>query len=103
VANADDDLDKMTNLGEYLANTNPNDSNSVFEVIGVVPSGSGSSITLGDTSPLRQYQVESSSDPVNPASWSPIGAEVMGNSGTTVINDSNTATNLDYRGKASLP
>lgn len=103
VANADDDLDKMTNLGEFLANTNPNDSNSVFEVIGVVPSGSGSSITLGDTSPLRQYQVESSSDPVNPASWSPIGAEVMGNSGTTVINDSNTATNLDYRGKASLP
>jgi len=103
VAGADSDLDLLDNLGEYLANTDPNDPNSVFQVIEVNPSGSGSGVTLGDTSALRQYVVESSSEPVNPASWTAIGADVMGNNGTTVINDSNTDTNLNYRGKASLP
>jgi hypothetical protein len=62
-ATGDYDHDGMTDLEEYLADTNPMDPNDNLEITGIALSSDHSQTTLSwKSKPTRQYQVETRSD-----------------------------------------
>ncbi len=61
---ADPDHDGMTNLQEYRAGTNPTDAQSLFEIVNVLPSSSGSVIQWSSVQG-KFYTIQRSTDLVS--------------------------------------
>ena len=103
----DPDGDGASNYQEYVAGTNPNEKNSVFEVIDVQHSGTSNCVTwVGYTNSgnFTTFSVYRSTDMLSgPAGWMLIASNIQRNaSGTNVWYDvAPPGTNAFYR--PSLP
>ena len=97
VAGADTDGDGLSNLQEFLLNTNPTDKASPFHVIAITREGDDVRITWADAGG-RTNVVEAATDPGG--SYTNISANVIvsGSSvGTTNYLDTGAATNTSFR------
>ena len=71
---ADPDGDGYSNLQEHLADTNPNDADSLLSITSFIATSMGTSDTITWTSrPTRQYHVQRTSSLSQPTSWTDIG------------------------------
>jgi hypothetical protein len=57
-ANADPDHDGVSNLNEYLANTNPNASNSVFRILAIIQNPLGHTVITWASVGAVRYRVQ---------------------------------------------
>jgi hypothetical protein len=104
--NADPDGDGMSNLQEYLAGTNPNDSNSDLEITGFSAKPGGTQTTVTWESVLmRNYYIQKRLTLQNSAPWVDSGLGLISpDSSTTTraIIDTNAPTRF-YRVQALRP
>lgn len=87
-SDADSDGDGMTNWQEYIAETNPNDTNSVFKIRQQTVAQGSNTIewvvfTNSTTPPLPPYGIERSTNLIDPTSW---GLVVSVGRSTTLTN-----------------
>ena len=91
-ANADPDGDKVNNLGEFLAGTDPLDSRSVLRIFDFGKTGATWNVTftstLGDS-----YHTDRATNLVS-AAWSNVSGVVWGHTESTVFGDTNAAAQL---------
>ncbi len=104
VAGDDDDHDGLTNIQEYLANTDPLNGASVLLINALqTPGGNPYAVSLL-TSPQRNYTLLKSStlDPTN--SWTPVDGPTIGTDGNLTLQDAD-ATNAQafYKVAVSIP
>jgi len=85
----------VSDLQEFLAGTDPTNSNSVFRVFTVAPIGGGSAHVMWTGNPARNYRVEFKDD-LNAASWTPLNGIFSWNGSTASMTDT-TATNSTHR------
>jgi hypothetical protein len=85
-ASADPDGDGMSNLQEYLADTNPIDSGNVLRIINATPVGNDFAVTFL-TVTGKLYAVERNTDLTNPAGWSAIQTNIPGTGVPVTITD----------------
>ncbi len=99
----DFDSDGLSDLQEFLAGTDPTNSNSFFRVLTVSPAGGGSMVLLWSGNPSRSYRAEFK-DNLNAANWTALTGTISWNGSTASIADSSAgaATNRYYR-VARLP
>ncbi len=99
-SNADEDGDGYSNLQEYWADTDPNDSNSFFHVESVSNAVTRGVFFLSSTG--RAYSLEHSADLAAPGPWSS-NAPQMGVGGVMSLSDGASVTTRAYRVRVSLP
>ena len=101
----DTDFDRLSNLGEYIAGTDPMDGNSYFGVTSFSKDASGIMLMLRDTSPLRNYQCEYNDGLNPPGIWTPLGTTISGTGGAAAIVeiDGSAAPARAYRANVLLP
>jgi len=99
----DSDTDTVTNLQEYVADTNPFNSNDYFHIIGIASDGGTNYITVPSSS-RRRYTLNSCPD-IESGTWMdiPDQAGLMGPGGPYVLIDTNGAALEMYDVKVSLP
>ncbi len=100
---ADADFDTVSNLDEFRADTNPQDSNSFFRVKGVAVSGNNFILTT-PYSPERSYQVQACRNLVtNLTPWAPRSA-VLTHTVDEATMRGTRGTNIEaYRAISLLP
>jgi hypothetical protein len=91
----DFDGDGATDLQEFLAGTDPTNSNSVFRVFTVAPIGGGSTLVMWTGNPARSYRVEFKDD-LSSAGWSVLNGTISWNGSTASMTDT-SATNSTHR------
>ena len=104
VAGGDDDSDRMTNLKEYVANTDPHNAASVLKLDSItLPGGSIAQVNLL-TSPQRNYTLWKSSDLGLTDPWAAIAGPTIGTDGNLMLQDTNAAgAQVFYRVSVALP
>ena len=93
-AAGDQDNDSSVNLDEYVADTNPNDSNSVFRTTWIT-ANSPVSITWSSSAD-RVYQVDYNTNFAG-ESWSTLTSNHPGSNALISITDTNAASRRVYR------
>ncbi len=104
VASADNDVDGFSNLQEYIADTNPTNAASFFEIDAIVARANQTVTFLGSTA--RQYQVFYTTNNLTVTNLIWIAAhtnKVWGAGTNTTITVTNTGDKAFYRLKVSLP
>jgi hypothetical protein len=91
----DFDSDGQTDLQEFLAGTDPTNSNSVFRVLTVTPVGGGSTQVIWTGNPSRTYRVEFKDD-VGATNWTTVAGTLSWNGSAASIADT-SATNSGHR------
>ncbi|MEI6563291.1 MAG: hypothetical protein WCO42_03165 [bacterium] len=87
----DSDLDMMPNWAEYLAGTNPNNSNSKLAIVSEVLSGPNATVRwLSSPGVLGTYRIDSST---NLSNWTTVAANIPFDSSGTNSQPSLPATN----------
>ncbi|MCF7864604.1 MAG: hypothetical protein K9L89_07435 [Kiritimatiellales bacterium] len=104
-ASLDSDGDGMDNLGEYIAYTNPTDSNSVFAFTAVFnPTGGVTEVVAEfDSRRSRNYALEGTTNLLLAGSWTNMTGNVPGMDGEMDLVSTNAAGTGMYRVKAKLP
>jgi len=82
-ASADPDLDRMSNLAEFLAGTNPLDPSSFFRILAVAVEAQGLSIRWSSV-PGRRYAVHRTTDLIH---WTPVAPDLPSEGDLTVWTD----------------
>jgi hypothetical protein len=100
-ANEDEDEDGMTNLEEYLADTDPGDEDDFF-VVDEITAPSPVRVDF-PTSPIRTYRVQCTAAPTNNAAWSNLQENIPGSGNVQSVTDTNPAPQRTYRVGAELP
>ena len=108
VAAGDDDGDGATNLGEYIANTDPKITASLLRVASMEfnPSPAGAFVVgLDHSSPQRWYTLLRSTDLTEPvANWTPVDGPVAGTDGALSFADDDPPDPAAfYRVQVALP
>ena len=108
VAAGDDDGDGATNLGEYIANTDPKITASLLRVASMQfnPSPAGAFVVgLDHSSPQRWYTLLRSTDLTEPvANWTPVDGPVAGTDGALSFADDDPPDPAAfYRVQVALP
>ena len=100
-AAGDVDADGYSNLDEYIAGTQPANSNSFLKVTGVA-SGPGTQVSFfGATG--RVYRLDFSDDLLNPAGWSEFTNSIPGTNGLMWVPQGATNSSRGYRVRVQLP
>ncbi|MFC4992567.1 sialate O-acetylesterase [Rubritalea tangerina] len=105
-ATADDDEDTQNNYDEYLANTDPTDHTSSFQVSTIVNSESNTwSITVPQTSPQRLYTLMHSDDLGLTDPWSPVPGQgpIIGTDAALIFTDTPSSEKAFYKVDVGLP
>ena len=94
----DFDNDGATDLAEFLAGTDPENSHSIFRVLTVAPAGGGTKTLLWSGNPTRSYRAEFKDD-LTVSSWTALTGTISWNGTTASIPDplAGSATNRYYR------
>lgn len=105
VSNAPDrdvDGDGAPDQAEYIAHTDPGDSNSFFAVDGITVM---SPVEVQfDTATGRVYTVDYTHDlPAQPQMWTTLSNAVQGTDASVTVIDPDDATNRNYRVRVSMP
>ncbi|MGD9875081.1 MAG: S8 family serine peptidase [Kiritimatiellia bacterium] len=100
VAGANDDTDEFTNFEEYLADTNPTNSDSFF-------AGAGAFVSLNQVltfpgSTARMYSLYYRTNILDGPAWTPVFTNVVGTNATMSITDTNRLDRVYYRLKVEL-
>jgi hypothetical protein len=70
----DNDGDGLTNVEEFLADTNPLDPNSVLRITRVAkPSAASATTLIWSSSPTRQYRIHGATALTLPVTWTEVG------------------------------
>lgn len=103
VAGTDQDGDGFIGANEYIADTDPTDSNSFFEMEGAITAAE-QTFTF-DGSPARQYQLVYTTNDLAATNltWITNGVPVWGEGAGTEITVTNTEPMVFYRMEAILP
>jgi hypothetical protein len=103
VADADQDGDGFDGEAEYIADTDPTDSNSFFRIEGTI-TAADQTFTL-DGSAARQYQLLYTTNDLAATHlvWSTNGVPIWGEGADTQITVTNTEDKVFYRLEAILP
>ncbi len=104
VASADTDSDGFTNLQEWIADTDPTDTNSFFEIDHAVMLTNQTLYFIGSTA--RQYQVFYTTNDLADAglTWNPAHPDpVWGTGSNSEITGTNTENTVFYRLRVTLP
>ena len=101
----DPDVDGLSNIGEYIAGTDPGDSNSCFDVESVARDEGDIVVTVQDTSLVRIYRLECADDFAGTGTWTPIGSTQSGTGASVPLTDTGGAADPSrvYRSTVSLP
>ena len=104
VAGADNDGDNMTNLEEYIADTNPTNSASVFQVDLTVVNPSQVDLEFNSSS-ARMYTLQFTTNLLDSNAWSDVAGQtdVMGNGGSQSLPDPASDPDRYYRLEVELP
>lgn len=98
---ADSDLDGMNNVSEYIADTDPTNSASVFPPLLMEPLLSGFVLSIDPSSTERLYHVVCRTNLLS-GTWTPLTNAVgTGTKWTTEV--SATTNNMFYRGGVTVP
>ena len=89
-AAGDADGDGVSNLDEYLADTNPQSSDSFLWIDAIRPDGDGVAVQLASSS-ARVYALQRRSGAVTSA-WEQVTGEVAGVDGPLILRDTSAAT-----------
>lgn len=99
--NSDADGDGQTDLHEWIADTIPNNSNSVFQIVSI--SGGTPRVVLLPSSATRLYRLEGATSLVNQF-WYPIQVNVPGNGTILGMNDASASGSSSvYRASVRIP
>jgi hypothetical protein len=98
VATADGDFDRANNENEYVADTDPNNSNSFFSVSSIEI---GSIIVGFQGAEGRTYDVQFNEDPVNGA-WNNLRQDIPGDGSIIMVTDTNQSPARNYRVSVEL-
>jgi len=95
-AGLDPDADSVSNLDEYIADTDPHDSNDFFAVTSI--SGTTNILVFFETSTNRSYTFEKCADSLTNG-WSPVTGQALpvGSGGTDHFTDTNAPASASYR------
>jgi uncharacterized repeat protein (TIGR01451 family) len=97
----DTDGDGAPDLAEYIADTDPKDPGDYLKIDTIQVD---SPISIGfETSPVRLYDVEVTTNPVIEFSWTNFQAGIQGDGTKMSISDTNNVPSGDYRLKAGVP
>ena len=99
MATADQDSDGLTGEQEYIADTDPTDSNQVFRIDALVVVDDQQIEFDGSTA--RQYQLSTSTNQFE--SWGSVGSPAWGTGTNSSITVNNTEKNVFYRLHVTLP
>jgi len=94
VAEVDSDLDRMRNLDEFIAGTDPLDPDSFFRIAGATRNGDHHSLWF-DSVPGRVYEVGWKAGPLDPG-WNWTANEVGGIGGFMDLSYTNSAARSLY-------
>ena len=100
-AAGDVDTDGYSNLDEYIAGTQPANSNSFLKVTGVANSPGTQVSFFGATG--RLYRLDFSDDLLNPAGWSEFTNSIPGTNGLMWVPQGATNSSRGYRVRVQLP
>jgi len=104
IAGGDLDDDDATNLEEYLADTNPQDGNSVFGEISGITGGMVMSIQTASTTNSRVYDIYWTTNLLaTPQQWNVLGNPTTGNNDTLTLSVTNDVPVRIYRTGVALP
>ena len=96
--NADPDKDGMSNFEEYMAGTDPNNSNDVFRIASFQYSATAGNTTLQWTAkPTRFYAIQSTTNVASIASWHDVDSLPLGTAAASFVD---TNLNESYRVRA---
>ncbi len=101
----DPDGDGKTTAEEYLADTDPNDKDSVLRIESISELTAGNfTIVVPDTSPQRNYTLYRSATMENVASWTPVSSATIGTDGNlTFVNTPGAGDTYFYRVAVTIP
>jgi len=99
-AEADDDQDDRSNLEEYVADTNPQNSNDVLKVESI--SVASPVHVVFPSSSVRVYGVDYNDDLLPPSLWLPLTNGVPGTGGSIAVIDSVSTNQRNYRIRVGL-
>ncbi len=105
MAGIDSDGDGMDNLGEYIAYTDPNNSNSVFTFTAEFDPTNGMTEVVAEFGSLRSrdYALEETTNLAHLAAWTNVSGYARGIDGEMDLARTNASGTAMYRVKAKLP
>ena len=104
-ANDDSDLDRLSNLEEHIAGTDPTDDASFFGIESIVKDQLDIEVTLRDTSVNRGYVLEFRDGMSGAGGWTTANEAPAGSDGSTLCIDvgGSTSPSRGYRGNVYVP
>jgi hypothetical protein len=100
-ANQDPDGDGLSNIGEFIAGTNPQIPESVFEIGSVRMNGAVCEISF-DTVTGRLYAVQCENTALSLGTWSVLDSEIPGTGEEVTVTDTNVPACRFYRVRVRL-
>jgi hypothetical protein len=97
------DGDTYDNLSEYIADTQPTNAASFFELYGIARSGDATGVQILPSAPGRFHHLEYHTNLAGNASWTSLGAPQAGDGGLLVVTDGDTNRHRAYRVQITLP